>query len=161
MNHQAQVAFDPATHSLHGIDHRTPLDALIDTEDAAMKGSPHAATDEDAALLANCPPGILGALLRFILPPVPSASGLRVANYRLICLAHQCGIENVGNQSITDLAKMLGITKAALSYWNVRLCDELGEFRSRGGKSPTARENYRASAVCSHRARGNFIKADQ
>ena len=115
----------------------------------------------DAAGLKSIPRQALLILLRFIFPPPNGTRPLRVAQLRLIALAHLAGLEGVGDRTLTDLAQELACTKSLLSLYSVRLTDQLGQAQVRGGKNRAARETYRQRALATHRAAGHRMSADK
>lgn len=137
--------------ALHPADH--DFDANLAPEDDGQTF--------DAAGLKSIPRQALLILLRFIFPPPGGPRPLRVAQLRLVALAHLAGLESVGDRTLTDLAQELGCTKSLLSLYSVRLTDQLGQPQVRGGKSRSARETYRQRALATHRAAGHRMTADK
>jgi hypothetical protein len=115
----------------------------------------------DAAGLKSIPRQALLLLLAFIFPAPGGTRPLRVAQLRLVALAHLAGFEGVGDRTLTDLARELACTKSLLSLYSVRLTDQLGQAQVRGGKNRAARETYRQRALASHRAAGHRMTADK
>ena len=115
----------------------------------------------DAAGLKSIPRQALLHLLRFVFPAPGGTRPLRVAQLRLVALAHLAGLEGVGDRTLTDLARELACTKSLLSLYSVRLTDQLGQAQVRGGKNRAARETYRQRALATHRAAGHRMSADK
>jgi len=115
----------------------------------------------DAARLKSIPRQALLILLRFVFPPPGGTRPLRVAQLRLIALAHLAGLEGVGDRTLTDLAQELKVTKSLLSLYSVRLTNQLGQAQVRGGKSRSARKVYSERALATHRAAGHRMTADK
>ena len=115
----------------------------------------------DAAGLKSIPRQALLHLLRFVFPAPGGTRPLRVAQLRLVALAHLAGVEGIGDRTLTDLARELTCTKSLLSLYSVRLTDQLGQAQVRGGKNRAARETYRQRALATHRAAGHRMSADK
>jgi hypothetical protein len=115
----------------------------------------------EAAGLKSIPRQALLLLLAFIFPAPGGTRPLRVAQLRLVALAHLAGFEGVGDRTLTDLARELACTKSLLSLYSVRLTDQLGQAQVRGGKNRAARETYRQRALATHRAAGHRMSADK
>ena len=115
----------------------------------------------DAAGMRSIPKQALLILLAFVFPPPGGTRPLRVAQLRMVALAHLAGLEGIGDRTLTDLARELGCTKSLLSLYSVRLTDQLGQAQVRGGKNRAARETYRQRALATHRAAGHRMTADK
>jgi hypothetical protein len=132
------------------VDSRTPLDHLVEAEDAQ--------DDEtlDLAGLRGIPVDALKTLVLFMLPTdtKPTSPGYwRQACKRLCALSYAIGIQEVRQHPLSQIAPALGCSRAMLSL----LCVELRDFASldhRAGRSDAARETYstRARQVWNHRA---------
>jgi DNA-binding Xre family transcriptional regulator len=131
------------------IEHRTPLDDLIEKEER------NDCDTLDMGELGQIPADALAKLCRFLIPvgnPL-TPSLWRTAARRLCALSHQLQIEGVGDKSLTDLAKALGCTRSLLSLLCCEIRDE-GHLQHRSGKSKQARQHYsdRAREVWNRRA---------
>ncbi len=100
-------------------------------------------------------------LLNFIFPAPGGTRPLRVAQLRLVTLAHLAGLEGIGNRTLTDLAAELGATRSLMSLYACRMVDQLGQSQVRGGKRREAREVYRQTATAAHRRAGHRIHSDK
>jgi hypothetical protein len=133
------------------VDDMDPAAILMQAEDGE--------DDEQITLtrIEGIPRDCLTTILRFVIPASTGVRKWRVAQLRLICLAHLVGIDGVADLSITQIADELGITKAALSHWNVRIADELLQAQSRAGKSKHARAEYSRAATLYHARAGHRL----
>jgi hypothetical protein len=141
------MLLDPADFA---VDHRTPLDDLIEAEEAQ--------DDEtlDLAGLRGIPTDALAIMLRFLLPDgnPTSKAYWQQATRRLAAMAHAIGVREIREHPLSRLAPALACSRALLSL----LACELRDFASldnRAGRSTTAREVYaeRARAVWNQRGR--------
>ena len=114
----------------------------------------------DAAGLKSIPRQALLILLGFIIPPPGGTRPLRVAQLRLVTLAHLAGLEGIGDRTLTDLAAELGATRSLMSLYACRMVDQLGQSQVRGGKRREAREVYKRTATEAHRRQGHKMKQD-
>jgi hypothetical protein len=104
-------------------------------------------------MLSRAEPGILLALLRFVIPPeTGSFSNKRWSKCtcRLLCLAHHAGLPDIASYSMSDLARQLNVSRSLMSHYSVQITDELSQSQSRGGRSIEAREHSRQAAIRSH-----------
>ncbi len=133
------------------VDHRTPLDDLIEAEEQE---------DDDCLDLAGLrgiPVDALKVFVMFLLPPnskPTSASYWPKVTKRIAALAYALGIEEVRKFPLSKIAPAIPCTRAMLSL----LCVELRDFASldcRAGRSDASREVYsqRAQAVWNRRGR--------
>jgi hypothetical protein len=157
---QSKVSFD-AHHRPEQITHQTPLDQVIQMEIEAGIDFEDAVADQDVLALKSIPPDALLVLLRFIIGQRPSRKRWRVAQLKLCTLAHAAGMQGIGDQSLTQLAKELGCTRSLLSLYSTRLADQLGLSQVRGGKCRESRETYRQNALLSHQKRGNTLSTKE
>lgn len=116
----------------------------------------------EVAGIRDVPRDALKKLVAFLIPAESHgpAKKWRVAQLRLVIMAHMLDIDGIGKQSFEDLSKELGCTRALLSIYSLRTIDGLGIEKARNGKPRRTREIYRASALKSHAARGHRIKQD-
>ena len=128
----------------------------MEIEEAELDGE---SNDEDVLALKCIPLDALLVLLRFLIPNTPSKGGKRwrMAQLRLVTLSHAAGMQGVGDQSLTQLAKELGCTRSLLSLYSTRLADQLGLNQVRGGKCRSSRETYRQNAISCHTKAGHKI----
>lgn len=70
-------------------------------------------------------------------------------------LAFASGLEHLAGLTMTDAAKRLHVTKAAVSKVTVKACEFLGLNRSRYMKTEKAAEAYRVRAIEVHRRNGH------
>lgn len=154
MHSQTSVAYDATTRTFHPVDHRTPLDALIESEESDTS------ENIDFAAIKGVPRDALLILLRFLIPQKASSprKKWRGAQLRLAVLAHFLDLDGLGEKSFKELGEELGCTKALLSLYSLKMIDGLGIEKSRHGKSRQAREAYRQSATEAHRRQGHHIK---
>ena len=110
--------------------------------------------------LKSIPRQALLILLGFIIPPPGGTRPLRVAQLRLVTLAHLAGLEGIGDRTLTDLAAELGATRSLMSLYACRMVDQLGQSQVRGGKRREAREVYKRTATEAHRRQGHKMKQD-
>jgi hypothetical protein len=117
------------------IDHRTPLDNLIDAEE-------YAETTEliDCDELGQIDPAAILLVLSLIVPQDLRANCWRIATIRLACLAHAL-LPELRRYSITKVADSLGISKSLFSHYTVQLRDACG-LSSAGCTSAAGREVY-------------------
>jgi hypothetical protein len=121
-----------------GVDHHCPLTALIESEEATEQGEAI-----DFSEIGAIPKDALTILLRLILPssnPLTSQYW-RTASVRLCTTAAALNIHPVGGHSLTDLAKAIGCSRAALSFAAVNLRD-FANLGHRGGRCDAARDTY-------------------
>jgi hypothetical protein len=145
------------------ITEQTPLDQLIEAEIQAGldTDTDDERTDQDVLALKSIPPDGLLVLLRFIIGNTCTIKRWRVSQLKLATLAHAAGMQGIGDQSLTQLAKELGCTRSLLSLYSTRLADQLGLSQVRGGKTRSSREAYRQNAIKIHTAAGHQITAKQ
>ena len=115
-------------------------------------------TDISAANIKGIPRDALRHLLLFLIPAT-SPRKWRVAQLRLVVLAHLAGVEGIGDKSLSELARQLGVTRSLLSLYSVRMVDQLKQNQPRGGKRRETRETYRQSAIAYHRRAGHTMRA--
>ncbi len=115
----------------------------------------------EAAGLKSIPRQALLILLNFIFPAPGGTRPLRVAQLRLVTLAHLAGLEGIGDRTLTDLAAELGATRSLMSLYACRMVDQLGQSQVRGGKRREARQVYRKTATEAHRRAGHCMTADK
>jgi hypothetical protein len=145
------------------ITEQTPLDQLIEAEIQAGldTDTDDERTDQDVLALKSIPPDGLLVLLRFIIGNTCTIKRWRVSQLKLATLAHAAGMQGIGDQSLTQLAKELGCTRSLLSLYSTRLADQLGLSQVRGGKCRESRETYRQNALLSHQKRGNNLSSKE
>ena len=132
------------------VDHRTPLDDLIEAEEYEDHDT------LDLAGLRGIPADALRIFVLFLLPTdtKPTSPGYwRQVTKRAAALAYALGLPEVRRHPLSKIAPAVGCTRAMLSL----LCVELRDFASldhRAGRSDAARETYstRARQVWNHRA---------
>lgn len=151
-----ETAFDALSHSWHPVEERTPLDLMI----AAEEGDEGETID--LAGVNAIPPEALLILLRFIISPAVQSRSRKqrwkTSLLRLVVLAHAAGLDDVADMSLTKLATELGVTRSLMSWYAVRMTDELKQGKVRGGKSRASRETFRQCAIESHQARGHKMR---
>jgi hypothetical protein len=120
----------------HPVDDIEPLD-IEDAEEMDLSGIGRIPTD---ALKVFCA----------MLIPVgkPSPRLWRTATSRLVTLAHAIGVDGIADRSLAELAASLGVSRALLSFNEVRLRD-VAHLGHRAGRSDDARKVYseRASRI--------------
>jgi hypothetical protein len=114
----------------------------------------------DLSGIRAIPRDALKTLMIYLIPPGNRAKRLRIAQLRLVLLAHACGVDGIAEYSFAKLAEDLQCTRALLSYYAVRMADELGEEAPRGGKRRVSRDSYRQSALAAHRRAGHKMRSD-
>ena len=136
------------------IDWRDPADLLMAKE--AMAGiDDDAEANPDAGALVDIPSNALLVILRFLVGTDKGSGRWRVASRRLAVLAHAAGLETVAELTLAQLADELKCTRALTSLYAVKLVDQLGMAKVRGGRSREARETYRQRAIEAHKAAGH------
>lgn len=134
---ESQYAFEDG--SLVEVDTHTPLFALI----AAEEHEDHADPLVDCAEFGKIDPAAIKLVLSLLIPPDIHRKGAwNVATVRLATLAHAI-LPDLRACTITELADSLGVTKALVSYYTVRLRDMAG-LSCAGGKGKAGREIYSA-----------------
>jgi hypothetical protein len=145
-----QTKFIKQNEEFHAIDWNDPSQQAMANEDLA--------DDEtiDVADLKSVPREALKILLRFLIP----AAGLprrkwRVAQLRLATLAYLADVDDIGGQTLTEIAEELQCTRALLSLYHVRMLKSLKIPESRGGKSKASRAVYSKAATAAHARAGH------
>lgn len=122
------------------------IEAGIDTEGQAV----------DTLALRKIPPDALKILLRYLLPAGRKGparwSG---AVLKLAVLSNAADVDDLGGMTFTDIAKELGVSRALVSLYSLKLVDELGINKVRAGKSRESREVFRQSALAAHKRAGH------
>jgi hypothetical protein len=132
------------------IDHRTPLDDLIEAEE-------HEEAEQlDIAGIRGIPVDALRVFVLFLLPSdsKPTSPGYwRQVTKRAAALAYSLGIEEVRKFPLSQIAPAIGCSRAMLSLLAVELRD-FAQLDHRAGRSDAARETYstRARQVWNNRA---------
>ncbi|MCU0776111.1 MAG: hypothetical protein MUF86_00385 [Akkermansiaceae bacterium] len=110
----------------------------------------------DTLALKKIPPDALKVLLRFLLPPGKTGkTRWRIATLKLATLANAAGVDEIGNMTLTDIARELNVSRALVSLYSLRLVDELGMNKVAAGKSRESRETFRRVAIEAHRRAGH------
>jgi hypothetical protein len=140
-----QTKFIKQNEEFHAIDWNDPSQQAVANEEIG--------DDEtiDVADLKSVPREALRIILRFLIP----AAGLprrkwRVAQLRLATLAHLADVDDIGGQTLTEIAEELQCTRALVSLYHVRMLKTLNIPESRGGKSMASRAVYSQSASAAH-----------
>jgi len=121
-----------------GVQYITPADELMQKEEAVEEGQAI-----DFSEIGAIPKDALTILLRLILPssnPL-NAQYWRTVQVRLCIVASALDVHPVGGHPLSDLAKAIGCSRAALSYSAVNLRD-FANLGHRGGRSDAARVAY-------------------
>jgi len=125
------------------------LARMEDAEEAALAGQ-----EVDADSLRDIPLDALSKLVRFILGTSSTAATSRrtwnSVPARIAVLAHALQLEEVGTKSFQQLGDEIGVSRASLSLYSVRLMDTLGVTQLRSSKSRKSREVYRENALQTH-----------
>jgi hypothetical protein len=154
-----ESAYDENSHSRHGIDWMDPAELAQAAEEQDEEGT------IDLAGVNAIPPDALLTLLRFIISPAVQCRSRKqrwkTSQLRLVVLAHAAGLDDVAEMSLTQLASELGVTRSLMSWYAIRMTDELKQSQVRGGKSRASREVYRQTAIRSHIERGHRVKVLQ
>jgi hypothetical protein len=109
--------------------------------------------EHDLAELAKYDPEALRAIFAVVLAPaLGNQTTVRTLLFRTIALAHVLHVPGIGDRSLTAIAKDLGVSKALLSSYCVKL-REFAKLDSRAGRTTTARRNMSSARIASHRAR--------
>ncbi len=121
-----------------GTDFKTPLDHLIEAEEAGEQ-----AETLDLGDLSGIPRDAVAIILRLILPSTNPLTPQfwRTASVRLCTTAAALNIHPIGGIPLSELSKALGCTRAALSYASVNLRD-FAKLSHRGGRCDAARDAY-------------------
>ncbi len=156
---QRGIAFEDGV-GLVGVDWNSPDSLAIQAEEAEEVDG------LDLAGINKIPPEALLILLRFIISPAVQCRSRKqrwkTSQLRLVVLAHAAGLDDVAEMSLTQLASELGVTRSLMSWYAVRMTDELSpRGQVRGGKSRASREIYREVAIASHQARGHKMRVMQ
>ena len=128
----------PHLYQADGTDFKTPLDYLIESEEGAEQ-----AETLDLGDLSGIPADAVLAILRLILPSTNPLTPQfwRTAQVRLCVIASALNVHPVGGHPLSDLARAIGCTRAALSYASVNLRD-FANLGHRGGRCDAARIAY-------------------
>ena len=121
-----------------GVQYTTPADELMQKEEATEQGE-----TIDFSEIQAIPADALPILLRLILP---STNPLlpqfwRTASVRLCTTAAALNVHPVGGHPLSDLARAIGCSRAALSFAAVNLRD-FANLGHRGGRCDAARAAY-------------------
>ena len=158
---QDSIAFENPDHGRHSaaipIDWESPDQVLMAKEFAAGLDD----GDPDLLAVKKIPPDALGTILRLILPPRRGgASRWRISSIRLAVLAHACQIDDFGEMRLAAIARELGVTRALVSQYALRLVDQLGLDRLPSQKRRVTREIYRRTAIAAHRRAGHTVTGE-
>lgn len=141
----------------HEVDSNDPSAILMQLEDEQ--------DDEEIDLdgINAIPRDALKRLVRWLVPSQArsSAKRWRISQIRLAILSQMLDVDGTGQLTFEQLGKELGCTRALLSYYSLRMIDDLGQNKSANGKSRASREVFRQSAIASHQARGHRMKSAQ
>ncbi len=134
-----------------GIDYDSPDEILMARE--SENENPNTGAFSDIA------PDTLLTILRFLIPPFETSGKKRfkVAMYKMMVLAHACGMDEIGDRSLSQLAAEVGVSRALLSHYAVRLTDQLQEETPRGGKCRSSRDTFRRKACEYHAKAGHAL----
>jgi hypothetical protein len=114
---------------------RHPVDDIepLDIEDAG---------EMDLSGIGRIPTDALKVFCAMLIPVgKPSPRLWRTATSRLVTLAHAIGVDGIADKSLAELAASLGVSRALLSFNEVRLRD-VGHLSCRAGRSNEARDVY-------------------
>jgi hypothetical protein len=142
--------------ALVAVDWHDPSDAAIEHE--VELGIDDEGDDENPDVLAlkRIPADALLVLLRFLLPPGKTGkTRWRIATLKLAVLANAADCDEIGGLKLADIARELGVSRALVSLYSLRLVDELGLSKVRAGKSRESRETFRRAAIEAHRRAGH------
>lgn len=121
-------------------------------EDAPAKNETPLIDEQAARELAGHDVEAIGALLAVVVAPDSQQTTVQSALCRTVALAHVLHAPGIGEKSLTELAQALGVTRALLSSYCVRLRDFAG-LDCRAGRRATARENMRQGQLKSYELR--------
>jgi len=139
MNSHDEHDIDHIHHADDAIDWQHPVD-LLEPEDIED------AQDIDLSGIGRIPTDALRIFCTMLIPVgKPSPRLWRTATSRLVTLAHAIGVDGIADRSLAELAASLGVSRALLSFNEVRLRD-VGHLGHRGGRSDEARAVYASRA---------------
>lgn len=129
------------------------VDALPSPAEVLEAKDAPPSTVEDFAEVRKDPASLLNYVaLRSFMSNEPTAYEIQVAFKRFQCWLMLLGVEPLASMSLSDLAKVNGCTKAALSKILLTLADETG-LRCGQMRSRTARKAYARRARSVHAER--------
>jgi hypothetical protein len=137
------------------VDFASPDEILMQKE--IEQGLCDGGDNPDILALKKIPVDALRTILRLLIPPPGgySKTRWRVAQLRLAVMAHACELDDIGNMRLAHLAEQLECSRANMSLYALKLCDQLGLNKLPSGKRRETRETFRQSAIAAHRRKGH------
>jgi hypothetical protein len=111
--------------------------------------------ERDLAELAKYDPEVLRAIFAVVIAPhLGNQTTVQTITCRAVALAHVLHVPGIGDKSLTALAARIGVGKALLSSYCVKLRD-FAKLDSRAGRTITARRRMAEARRESHAGRNN------